>query len=136
MANDLKQHEALIYIMVIMSAADADMRDTELRMMGEIIKTWPVFAGFAPANVLPTAQKCTKWLKKDDGIDQVLDIVFASLPARLRDTAYALAVEIAVADRDVQLEELRLLQILRDRLAISKLSVAAIEHSAHVRCRS
>jgi hypothetical protein len=65
----------------------------------------------------------------------VLDVI-AALPARLHETAYALAVEVAAADLHVEQEELRFLQMLRDRLDLDKLAVAAIESSARARYRS
>jgi hypothetical protein len=65
----------------------------------------------------------------------VLDIIATSLPTKFYDTAYALAVEVAAADLHVGQEELRFLQLLRDRLDLDKLAVAAIEHSARVRHR-
>ena len=56
-----------------------------------------------------------------------------ALPPRLRETGYALAVEIAAADLSVGAEELRLLQLLRDTLDIDKLVAAAIERGARAR---
>ena len=55
------------------------------------------------------------------------------MPHRLRDTAYAMAVEVAAADLHVEQEELRFLQMLRDRLNLDKLAVAAIERGARAR---
>ena len=40
----------------------------------------------------------------------------AAIPERLHDTAYALAVEVAVVDLQLPQEELRLLEMIRDRL--------------------
>ena len=59
-----------------------------------------------------------------------------ALPHNLYDTAYALAVEIAAADLHVEQEELRLLQLLRDRLGLDKLTCAAIERGAMARYRT
>ena len=58
------------------------------------------------------------------------------LPEGLYDTAYSLAVEVAAADLHVEQEELRLLQILRDRLGLDKLTCAAIERGAMARYRT
>ncbi len=66
----------------------------------------------------------------------VLAIVSSSLPARLHDTAYALAVEVAAVDLHVEQEELRFLQMLRDTLNLDKLTVAAIERGARARYRT
>ena len=42
------EHAALIYTMVIMSAADSDMTDKELFTIGDIIQTIPAFEDFDP----------------------------------------------------------------------------------------
>ncbi|MGE0613444.1 MAG: Tellurite resistance protein TerB, partial [Hyphomicrobiales bacterium] len=48
-------------------------------------------------------------------------------------TAYALAVEIAAADLDVQPEEMRLLELLAEQLNLDRLITAAIERGARAR---
>ena len=58
-----------------------------------------------------------------------------SLPPRLHETAYALAVEVAAVDLHVEQEELRFLQILRDALNLDPLAIAAIERGARARYR-
>ena len=42
-------HRALIFIMVVTSAADGDMSDRELSAIGERIRLLPVFADFDTA---------------------------------------------------------------------------------------
>lgn len=70
-----------------------------------------------------------------EGLDIVLEIIKDALPHRLYDTAYALAVEIAMADLNVSQEEIRLLQLLRDRFGLDKLTCAALERGAIARFR-
>jgi tellurite resistance protein len=136
MATPVSHQEALIYVMVTLSAADRTMTDHELKKIGEIVKTTPVFADFDTERLIPTAQACGTLLQDDDGLDAVLSIIAASLPERLYDTAYALAVEVAAADLHVEQEELRFLQILRDHLDLDRLTVAAIERGAQARYRT
>ena len=50
-------HEALIYLMVITSAADREMTDLEMARIGNVVKTWPVFLDFDEANRLVAARK-------------------------------------------------------------------------------
>ena len=126
-------HDALIYIMVIMSAADRSMTDNELAKMGDIIKTLPVFADYDTDDLLAAAAQCTTILQEDDGLDQILDNAAEVLPKKLYETAYALAVEVAAADLHLEQEELRLLQILRDRFNLDRLACAAIERGAKAR---
>lgn len=129
-------HEALIYIMVVMSASDRDMTDTELARIGDVVRTWPVFQDFDEERLPSVAQDCQKLLQKPDGLDRVLQIAREKLPPRLHDTAYALAFEVAAADLEMRLEELRVLQLLRVNLSIDPSTIAAIERAAKARHRT
>ncbi len=133
MSETINHHEALIYIMVTMSAVDRTMTDEELVRIGNIVRQLPVFTDFDPENLVKVAQECGEQLSKDNGLQNVLDLVANGLPHKLYETAYALAVEVAAADLEVKQEELRLLQLLRDRLNLDKLSIAAIERGARAR---
>ena len=129
------EHDALIYAMVTLSAADRTMTDRELKKIGDIVQTLPVFADFDGNRLVATAEACGALLQDDDGLDRVLDVIATSLPPRLHETAYALAVEVAAADLHVEQEELRFLQILRDALDLDPLTTAAIERGARARYR-
>lgn len=135
MATPASQHQALIYAMVTLSASDSKMTDRELAKIGDIVRGLPAFSNFDKEQLVPTAEACGAILQQEDGLDRVLDVI-AALPARLHETAYALAVEVAAADLHVEQEELRFLQMLRDHLDLDKLAVAAIERSARARYRS
>lgn len=128
--------EALIYVMVIVSASDNEMTDKELATIGDMLKMLPVFAGYDAGRLIPAAQRCGDILQEDNGLSLVLELVGDVLPAKLYDTAYALAVEVAAADLHVEREELRVLQLLRDRFNLDKLTVAAIERGAIARHRT
>lgn len=127
------KHAALIYTMVLVSASDRDMAGTELRSMGEIVERLPVFADY-DANLLPkSSAECAELLAQDNGLEAVLDTIKAGLPGTLRETAFALAVEIAAADLKIELEEVRVLQMIRETLEIDDLTAAAIQRSARAR---
>jgi len=129
-------HEALIYAMVTLSASDRTMTDNELMKIGDIVKTLPAFLGYDEKKLVATAEACGKLLQDGDGLDRILSTIKASLPPRLYDTAYALAVDVAAADLHVEQEELRFLQLLRNHLDLYKLTVAAIETGARARHRT
>ncbi|MBB5754969.1 tellurite resistance TerB family protein [Prosthecomicrobium pneumaticum] len=131
----ISTQDALIYAMVTLSASDRQMTDRELRKIGEVVGSMPIFAGFDDGRLIDVAEECGRIVAEDDGLHAVLATIAASLPKRLHETAYALAVEVAAADFHVEQEELRFLQLLRDVLDIDPLAVAAIEHSARVRYR-
>ncbi len=127
---------ALIYTMVIVSAADNNMTDSELSAIGDIVHELPVFDDYNPSLLLETARSCADILSEDDGMVTVLGVIKESIPAPLRETAYALAVEIAAADGDVNQEELRLLELIRHNLDIDRLIAAGIERGARARYAS
>lgn len=131
----VSHQEALIYTMVTLSAADRSMTDGELRKIGDIVKTLPIFRDFDRDRLLSVAEACGTLLQEEDGLDTVLAVISTSLPQRLYETAYAVAVEVAAVDLHVEQEELRFLQILRDALDLDPLTTAAIERGARARYR-
>ena len=136
MSERVSLQEALIYVMVMVSASDSSMTDKELHSIGELIKTLPVFASFDQERIVAVAQDCGERLQAENGMADTFAVIAASVPASYRDTAYALGVEVAVADASVAQEELRVLQLLRDALGLDKLTVAAIERGAQARFRT
>lgn len=133
MSQTINHHQALIYVMVTISAVDRSMNDEEFARIGSVTRNLPIFRDFDQERLLHTARECGDILSEDGGLDAVLTLAAEALPAHLHETAYALAVEVAAADLSVQQEELRLLQMLRDRFNLDKLVCAAIERSARAR---
>ncbi len=133
MPGPLSPHDALIYIMVTMSAVDRDMTDKETFRIGQMVQNLPAFRDFDIEQLVHTAEACGNVLAKEDGLDQILNEVSTNLPLKLHETAYALAVEVAAADLDIKAEELRFLQLLRDALDLEPLICAAIERGARAR---
>lgn len=125
--------EALIYVMVMVSASDRAMADPELSRIGFVVGNLPVFEGFKVSRTLDIARQCQEWLQRENGFEEILDAVTAAVPERLRETAYLLAVDIAVVDLRVEPEELRMLHILRDRLGIEREAISAIQRAAKAR---
>ena len=79
------------------------------------------------------AQECGEILQDKEGLEAVFGLAAEALTPRLRETAYALAVEIAASDLAVGKEELRFLAMLRDHLGLDKLVTAALERGAIAR---
>lgn len=129
-------HEALIYLMVVTSAADRDMTDVELARIGDVVKSWPIFEDFNSGKLLKVAQDCQSLLHEDGGLQRVIAVARDAVPLHLHDTAYAAAFEVAAVDLEMRMEELRVLQILRQELAVDPLTVAAIERANKARQRS
>ncbi len=128
-----KHHDGLIYTMVLASAADDDMTDSELLTIGEIVRHLPVFRDYSDADLSGALADCADLLAEEDGLDRAIDFIKGGLPTHLRETAYALACDIVAADGEASQEELRLLEMFRHRLDIDRLTAAAIERGARAR---
>lgn len=134
MSSVTNPHHAVIYVMVTVSAADGSMTDREMRMMGDIVKRFPMFDDFAQDNLIIAAQECAAILSgNSEGLETVLGLAREALPERLRETAYACAVEVAAADERINQEELRVLELIRAGLEVDRLVAAAIIRSARAR---
>jgi tellurite resistance protein len=133
MSGTVSNEQALVYVMVMMSAVEGRIKPEELAELDLLVRTLPVFRNFDRGRLATVAQECGDMLQVKDGMKTVLSLVADQLPLRLRETAYALAVEVAAVDLAVGKEELRFLAILRDALGLDKLVTAAIERSAIAR---
>jgi len=129
-------HEALIYLMVVTSASDREMTDVELAHIGDSVRNWPIFLDYDEQDLVKAARDCQKLLQQDGGLDTVFKIVLDTVPLHMHDTAYAIAVEVAVVDLEVRLEERRVLQRLRSWLAVDEQTARGIELSAKARHRT
>jgi tellurite resistance protein len=129
----ISPHDALIYVMVMVSAVDRHMGQPEFAQIGRIVQQFPVFKDFDAENLPRTAQECAVMLNAKDGVDHALDQIAKSLPAHLRETAYVMACEVAAIDQHMPLMEMRLLQRLRGALTLDRLVSAAIERATVAR---
>ena len=135
-AHTVTPHEALIYVMIMASAVDRVMSDIEMEAIGSIVRRLPAFEGFDKKRLLQVAKHCAEALARPDGFDATLGMIEKTLPKDLHLTAYAFAVEIAAVDKTVNLEEVRLLEILAEKLDLTDLETAAIKQSAEARYRA
>jgi tellurite resistance protein len=135
MRTSIDRHSALIYTMVLVSAAEGQITDPELQMMGRLVQSLPVFKDFETDRILALGRECAELLNKDDGLDLAIDLIARALPQPLRETAYALACDVAAADGRASQDELRMLEILRQRLHLDPLVTTAIERGAQARFR-
>jgi len=133
MSATLSVEQALIYTMVTMSGVEGHINTVELAEIGHIVKHLPIFRHFDSVRLTTVAQEAGEILQEAEGLTTILALVADALPKKLRETAYALAVEVAASDLAVGKEELRFLAMLRDALELDKLTTAALERSAIAR---
>jgi tellurite resistance protein len=129
----LDHHRALIYTMVIVSAADRNMPDSELHTFAEIVGHLPIFRDFDRNELPGLFNDCTDLISRENGFDETLKAIKAGLPPKLRETAYAIACDLVATDGEATQEELRVLELLRHRLKVERLTAAAIERGAKAR---
>jgi tellurite resistance protein len=129
----ISHHAALIYTMVLVSASDRNMSDAELASIGDMVLHLPVFEDFDRKKLTKVGADCAKLLQEEDGLDEAFTLIKKALPKKLRETAYALACEVAAVDGSASQEELRLLELIRHRLDLDRLTAAAIERGARAR---
>jgi tellurite resistance protein len=129
----LDHHRALIYTMVIVSAADSELPDAELRIIGDIVRDLPVFRDFDQSELPSVLNDCTELMSQENGLEETLEAIKAALPAKLRETAYAIACDLVASDGEASQEELRIIELIRHRLSLERLVAAAIERGARAR---
>lgn len=125
--------DALVAIMIAISASDETIRTSELITIEQIVNHLPIFADYDADRMRGVAQAVFDLLEQEDGLDAFFGLVRRSLPERLRETAYALACDVAAADGTLLQTELRLLEEIRHELDIDRLHAAAIERGARAR---
>lgn len=131
----LSAQDALIFLMIVTASSDTRMSEKEVARIDSLMGRLPVFDGYDRAKLPSVANNCVDLINGADDIEAVLDLAIQAIPERLQDTAYALAVEVAAVDLTLEQEELRLLEMIRDRLNLTRLVTAAIEAAARARYR-
>ena len=133
MQRPIDPHTALIFTMVLISAAEGEMTDAELDMIGRQVRYLPVFREFDHQRLTEVGRDCAELLRREDGLDVASEMIAEALPQPLRETAYALACDVAAADGALASAELEILGLLRRRLNVDRLVAAAIERAAYAR---
>ena len=133
MTKPLTAQGSLVALMVAVSASDGTMRTSELVKITNIIGNLPVFAGYDADQIGSVSGLVYDLLEQEDGLDALFGLVRDALPERLRETAYALACDVAAADGDIAQGEARMLEEIRYELEIDRLHAAAIERGARAR---
>ncbi|MEL6277815.1 MAG: tellurite resistance TerB family protein [Pseudomonadota bacterium] len=135
MSNVMSPQDALIATMILMSAADRNMSDSELKEIGAIVELLPAFENYDNTRITVVSETVVDLLEQEEGLDTLLGMIAGAIPMGegLNETAYALACDVAAADGAIKQEEIRLLEIIRHRLQVGRLSAAAIERAARAR---
>mgnify|MGYP001822017742 CR=1 FL=1 len=125
--------DALVAMMIAVSASDETMRTTELVTIERIVNHLPVFRDYDQDRIAEVSRTVLSLFSEEYGLDALFGLVRDALPERLNETAYALACDVAAADGTLHEPELRLLEEMRYELEIDRLHAAAIERAARAR---
>ena len=131
----LTPQDTLVAIMIALSAADESIRTAELVQISNLLETLPIFAQYDQARLSEMGQLVMGLVEREDGLDRLFALVRRYLPERLRETAYALACDVAAADGHAFQAELQFLLELRHALDVDRLHAAAIERGSAARHR-
>jgi tellurite resistance protein len=129
----MSPQDALVAVMVAVSASDEQMRTAELVAIQRIVNHMPVFGDYDQDRIRTVSQTVFDLFEEEDGLDALFGLIRAALPERLHETAYALACDVVAADGRLRDMELRMLEEVREELAVDRLHAAAIEWGARVR---
>ena len=103
-------------------------------IIGDIVGHLPVFRDFDRRELPGLLNDCAELIGRENGLEETLDRRSRRRCRRnLRETAYAIACDLVAADGEATQEELRILELIRDRLKIDRLIAAAIERGARAR---
>jgi len=125
--------DALIAVMVAVSAADETVNSRERESISRIVNYLPVFANYDTDRIPMINQIVYDLLEELDGLDALFGLVRDALPDDLEETAYALACDVAASDGQLKQSELRILEEVRYELNLDRLHAAAIERGARAR---
>lgn len=129
----MSPQDALVAVMVAASASDQNMRTAELVAIQRMVNHMPVFATYDADRIRRVSQIVFDLFEEEDGLDALFGLIREALPARLNETAYALACDVVTADGKHSQVELQMLEEVREELEIDRLHAAAIEWGARVR---
>ncbi|MBK1635421.1 tellurite resistance TerB family protein [Rhodovulum adriaticum] len=125
--------DALVAIMLAVSASDETIRTAELVTIERMVNHLPVFADYDVERIPAVSSAVLELFEEYDGLDALFGLVREALPEKLYETAYVLACDVAAADGRLGEQELRLLEEIRYELNIDRLAGAAIERAARAR---
>ena len=129
----LDPQEALVCTMVLVAAADGGMSDREIGVMAGQVQTLPIFHDFSSDRLAAATDAAVTLLNEDEGLKHASRLIREALPPRLRETAYALACEVAAGGQSGRRKTLDMLEFVRGELGLDPLVSAAIERGVRAR---
>lgn len=114
----LTKHEAFAGILLAASAVDGHIASEEISNLITAVSRMQLFSNFNDDKYSRMFDRLLKILKKDDGVELLIEKCVQELPDELRETAFANACDIVLADGVVEPEEKALIEKLQNELEI------------------
>ena len=111
--------ESFAAIALISVAADGYAADSELQAIGTTLSRMQLFRSY-PNDVMKKMFDRLLSILQREGVDALFNSAMAGLPHDLKETAFAVATDIVLADGEVTAEEEKLLNDLYHALEISE----------------
>ena len=110
------EKEAFFAIIFACMAADGEIAPEEEINMINLLASRPTFRKF---DLRDTMKKIQRILKETKSLETLLDKAVDKIPAELRPSVYANAVDFVLADGDVASEEEAVIAMLKSKMSIS-----------------
>lgn len=129
----LSKHEAFVATMLAVSAADGQISDEEVEDMVSRLRRVHLFSGMSDDDLVASTNRPFALLRKG-GPGELIRSASPVLPNELRESAFAVAVDIAFSDGTVEDEEKQLIEDLQrefgipDELAMQVVNVMIIKN--------
>ena len=124
-SGPLTAQEAFAGILMGASGCDGHIADSEVGSLVTTLVRMKLFERFTDKQYNQMLNKLHGTLKKR-GVDALIDACCPSVPEPLRETAFANACDIVLADGVVEPEEKAFMEKLREKLAIDKATAVDI----------
>lgn len=117
-SDAFSQQEAFLAIALATSAADGNIDQSEIKAIFSYLLCMKMFQDYSEKELSKIFERLVKILK-NEGAGGLVAVAKSSLPDKLRETAFACAVDIALADGVVEDSEKALLEELQQVLEVS-----------------
>ena len=117
-SDTFSKEEAFLAIALATSAADGNIDESEAKGIFAYLLQMTMFNGYSERQLSDIFKKLVEILQ-NEGVGGLVAIAKSSLPSDLRETAFACAVDIALADGVIEDSEKALLEELQQVLEVS-----------------
>jgi tellurite resistance protein len=114
----LTKQEGIVAVMLAIAAADGHISDEEIEDLISRLRRLQLFSGLTDDQLIAAANKPFDLLRKG-GPDELIRSASPALPQQLRESAFAIAVDLAFSDGSVADEEKQLIEKLQHEFGIS-----------------